>query len=147
MWTTLLRWAGANKLVLGAIAVVVALGALGFGIWKIREAGYDAGAAAVQARWDEQVREDEAQARRDERLVQRAVDAIGTRLSADLSQLRVTNTTINRRIVDEVRQVPVYSECRLTDSVWHDLNKLRAATSAGPAGGSGTAVPAPAADR
>jgi hypothetical protein len=147
MWLTLVRWIGAHRILLAAVAAGLLLGGLAWGIWAIRRDGYETGKAEVQARWDDAVREADKAARAEERLVQRAVDAIGTRLSADLSRLRIEHRTINRRIVDEVHSVPVYGECRLTERVWHDLNELRAATGAGAAGGSGTAVPAIAADR
>ena len=147
MWLTLVRWIGAHRILLAALAAGLLLGGLAWGIWAIRRDGYETGKAEVQARWDDAVREADKAARAEERLVQRAVDAIGTRLSADLSRLRIEHRTINRRIVDEVHSVPVYGECRLTERVWHDLNELRAATGAGAAGGSGTAVPAIAADR
>lgn len=147
MWLTLVRWIGAHRILLAAVAAGLLLGGLAWGIWAIRRDGYETGKAEVQARWDDAVREADKAARAEERLVQRAVDAIGTRLSADLSRLRIEHRTINRRIVDEVHSVPVYGECRLTERVWHDLNELRAATAAGAAGGSGTAVPAIATDR
>jgi hypothetical protein len=147
MWLTLVRWIGAHRILLAAVAAGLLLGGLAWWIWAIRRDGYETGKAEVQARWDDAVREADKAARAEERLVQRAVDAIGTRLSADLSRLRIEHRTINRRIVDEVHSVPVYGECRLTERVWHDLNELRAATGAGAAGGSGTAVPAIAADR
>jgi hypothetical protein len=120
---------------------------LGGGVWLIRDAGYEAGRAEVQARWDESVRNADRRARAEERLVQRAVDAIGARLTSDLSRLRVEHTTINKRIVDEVLSVPVYQHCVLTDGVWRSLNQLRAATDAGLAGGGGAAVSGIAADR
>lgn len=147
MWLTLVRWIGAHRILLAAVAAGLLLGGLAWGIWAIRRDGYETGKAEVQARWDEAVREADKTARAQERLVQRAVDAIGARLSADLSRLRIEHRTINRRIVDEVHSVPVYGECRLTERVWHDLNKLRAATGAGVAAGSGAAVPTIAADR
>lgn len=146
MWLSLLKWAGAHKIALGALAAVIAVAALAWGALVLRQAGYDAGAAAVQTRWDAAVRADEAEARADERLIQRAVDAIGGRLTADLSRLKIEHKTINRSIVDEVRTVPVYSECRVSDGLWHNLNQLRAATDPGAAGRGGDPVPAAAAD-
>lgn len=147
MWLTLVRWIGAHRILLAAAMVCVLLGGLAWGAWAIRQAGYEAGAAAVQARWDAAVREADRRARAEERLVQRAVDAIGARLSDDLSRLRIEHTTINRRIVDEVRNVPVYQSCMLTDGVWRQLNQLRAATDPGAAGGGGAAVPGAGAAR
>ena len=147
MWLTLVRWIGAHRILLAAVAAVLLLGGLAWGVWAIREDGYEAGKAEVQARWDGSVRQANERARAEERLVQRAVDAIGARLSADLSRLRIEHRTINRRIVDEVHSVPVYSECRLTERVWRGLNELRAATGPGAAAGSGAAGPAIAADR
>lgn len=147
MWLTLVRWIGAHRILLFAVALGLLLGGLAWGVWAIRQDGYETGKAEVQARWDEAVREAERRARAEERLVQRAVDAIGARLSADLSRLRIEHRTINRRIVDEVHSFPVYGECRLTERVWHDLNKLRAATGAGVAAGSSAAVSDAAADR
>jgi hypothetical protein len=147
MWLTLLRWIGAHRVALVVGAAVLVLGGLGWGIWSIRDAGYEAGRAEVRARWDESIRDADKRARAEERLVQRAVDAIGARLTSDLSKLRIEHTTINRRIVDEVLSVPVYQHCVLTDGVWRSLNQLRAATDAGLAGGSGAAVPGAAADR
>lgn len=147
MWLTLVRWIGAHRILLIVAAAAVLLGGLAWGVWAIREDGYDAGKAEVQARWDDAVREADRRAMAEERLVQRAVDAIGARLSADLSRLRIEHRTINRRIVDEVHSVPVYSECRLTERVWLGLNELRAATGPGVPAGSGAALPAVAADR
>jgi hypothetical protein len=147
MWLTLVRWIGAHPILLVVAAVCLVLGGLAWGVWAIREDGYEAGKAEVQARWDAAVREADRQARAEERLVQRAVDAIGARLSADLSRLRIEHRTINRRIVDEVHSVPVYRDCVLTERVWRGLNELRAATGSGPAAGGGAAVPAAAADR
>ncbi len=147
MWLTLVRWIGAHRILLFAVVVGLLLGGLAWGVWAIRQDGYETGKAEVQARWDETVRDAERRARAEERLVQRAVDAIGARLSADLSRLRIEHRTINRRIVDEVHSFPVYGECRLTERVWHDLNKLRAATGAGVAAGSSAAVSDAAADR
>ena len=147
MWLTLLRWVGARRVLLAVGAAVLVLGGLGWGVWLIRDAGYEAGRAEVQARWDESVRNADKRARAEERLVQRAVDAIGARLTSDLSRLRVEHTTINKRIVDEVLSVPVYQHCVLTDGVWRSLNQLRAATDAGLAGGGGAAVSGLAADR
>ena len=147
MWLTLVRWIGAHWIVLAAAAAVVLLGGLAWGVWAIRNDGYETGKAEVQARWDAAVRNADRRARAEERLVQHAVDAIGARLSADLSRLRIEHKTINRRIVDEVHSIPVYSECRLTERVWRGLNELRAATGPGAAAGSGAAMPAIAADR
>ncbi|MGE0668307.1 MAG: hypothetical protein AB7O49_17260 [Sphingomonadales bacterium] len=142
MWLTLVRWIGAHRILLFILAAGLLLGGLAWSLWCIRDAGYEAGRAEVQARWDEAEREADKRARADERLMQRAVDAIGARLSADLSRLRIEHRTINRRIVDEVRSVPVYQSCILTDVVWRHLNQLRAATDAGAVGGGGAAVPA-----
>jgi hypothetical protein len=146
MGLTLMRWIGAHRLALAAGAAALALALIGWGLWALWQAGHEAGRAEVQARWDDSLRLAEARARAEERLVQRAVDAIGARLSADLGRLRIEHTTINRRIVDEVRNVPVYGECRLTERVWRGLNQLRAATDPGAAGGGGAALPGAAAD-
>lgn len=135
------RWIG-----IGAAALAV-VGLIWWRVDAYGDARYKAGQADVQARWDDAVREADRQARADERLVQRAVDAIGARLSGDLSRLRIEHTTINRRIVDEVRNVPVYQSCVLTDGVWRQLNQLRAATDPGAAGGGGAAVPGAGAAR
>ncbi|MBI1181086.1 MAG: hypothetical protein GC201_11045 [Alphaproteobacteria bacterium] len=146
MWLMLLRWAGAHRVALGAGAAVVALAGLGWGLWAVREAGFEAGRAMVQARWDESVRREEARARAEERLVQRAVDAIGARLTIDLARIRTRSAIITKRIEDEVQRFPVYRECRLTDGVWRQLNQLHAATGAVAAGGGGAAVPEAGAD-
>jgi hypothetical protein len=146
MWFTLVRWIGVHRILLGALATLLVLGGIVWGLLSIRAAGYAAGEAAVQARWDAAARASERQARQDERLVQKAVDAIGARLSADLSRLRIQHATINRRIVDEVRNVPVYQSCMLTDGVWRQLNQLHAATGSGTAGGGGDAVSGAGAD-
>ncbi|MEN3976961.1 hypothetical protein [Emcibacter sp. SYSU 3D8] len=147
MWLTVLRWAGAHRVALAVAAAVLALAGIGWAVWSVRQAGYEAGKAEVQARWDEAGRAADQRARAEERLVQQAVDAIGARLSVDLARLRIEHRTINRRIVDEVHSVPVYSECRLTERVWRDLNHLRATTDPGASAGSGAAVPAVAAGR
>lgn len=147
MWLTLVRWIGAHRILLAAVSAGLLLGGLAWGVRAIRHDGYEDGRAEVQARWDAATREADRKARAEERLMQRAVDAIGARLSADLSRLRIEHRTINRRIVDEVHSIPVYGECRLTERVWHDLNQLRAATGAGLAAGGGTGVSAAAADR
>lgn len=140
MWLSLLRWIGAHRMALMAGAVVLVLGAAAWGLWRVHQTGYAAGVASVQARWDASAREAEKRARAEERLVQRAVDAIGARLTADLARIRIEHKTINRRIVDEVRSVPLYGECRLGQRVWDDLNTLRAATDTGTAGRGGDAV-------
>ena len=146
MFLTLVRWMGAHRILLAIIGAGALLGVLAWSVWAIRNDGYEVGRAEVQARWDEAVRMAEQRARAEERLVQRAVDAIGVRLSADLSRLRIEHRTINRRIVDEVRSVPVYSECHLSDGVWRQLNQLRAATDSGVTGGGGAAVSGAGAD-
>jgi gas vesicle protein len=138
------KFAGAA---VGAVLAVLVAGGLGVAAWQINDAAYERGEAANEAKHTAQDLADEKQARRDERLVQSAVDAIGGRLSLELRSLRIQHTTINKEIRDEVRTVPIYSECRISDGMWRRLNELRAATGAGAPAGSGGAVPGAPADR
>lgn len=146
MWLTWIRWAAAHRALLGAVGAAVLLGVLAWGLWAVRQAGYEAGRSAVQAAWDESVRQASERARADERSMQRTVDAVAARLSTDLADIRQKNGNLIREIEDEVQVVPVYGDCRLTDGVWRRLNELHAATGTGPTGGGGDPMPGPGAD-
>lgn len=118
----------------GAMRGWIAFGALALllvGSWGLYAKGARDGRAEVRAEWDKAVAADKAAARRDERRAQDLVNHVGARVASEIAKIRIEHTTITRTIRDEIKTVPVYSECILTDRVFDGLNRLRAATDPG----------------
>jgi hypothetical protein len=107
------------------------LAAIMVALYAVYARGHSNGSAEVQARWDKAVATDKAKALADERRAQGIVDQVGQRVADEVSKIRVEHTTITRTIRNEIKTVPVYSECILTDRVFNGLNQLRAATDTG----------------
>lgn len=120
----------------GAVVLGVVLG-----LWALHAHGVAQGRKEVQSKWDRANAMAEANAARDEALAARIVADVGAGFSAWVSGIKIEHTTINRTIENEVREIPVYSECVLTDGVFAALNRIRAATQhSAVAGGSGPPV-------
>lgn len=126
----------------GAAAALIFVAALA----GLHAHGIRQGRAEVQQKWDAAKAKTQAQAARDEAMAERIVAETSAALSARLAAIKIEHTTINRTIENEIREVPVYRECVVTDSVWNNLNRLRAATRAGPAAGDAAAMPGIGAD-
>lgn len=65
-----------------------------------------------------------ARSAREERLVQQATYAAATASAQAISAIRVTNTTIHQELQREIREKPVYLDCR------HSPDGLRAVNAA-----------------
>ncbi len=128
-----------SKALLGAVLTLVFVGALGGAWFKGRAAGM----AACEARHQAAERDALRWVMEAERRSAEIVADIDRRLSERLAQIRIEHTTINRTIEHEIREVPVYSECRLSQRVFDALQGLRAATHPATDGGADGTVHAP----
>lgn len=125
------------RFVLGAIVAAAIIG----GLWGLYAYGVATGRNEIQQQWSAANAEAKAQAARDEAMATRIVSDTAAALSSELANLKIQHTTIHRTIENEVREVPVYSECLITGRVFDGLNQLLAETAAGDAAGAAAAVP------
>lgn len=93
--------------------------------------GRSAGVAYCEVKWADQIGADKDRARADERRAQALADAIGQRITEEIGRIRIEHKTVREVIRDEVREVPVYSECHISQRLLDTLNTHRAATDPG----------------
>lgn len=119
-----------NKALYGVLALLAVAAALGLAHYH----GRALGAAECEQRWQARMNKDLTRAREDERRAQELADALGRRIHEEVAKIRIEHKTVKEVIRDEIREVPVYSECRVSDRVLQALNQHRAAADAGIAG-------------
>lgn len=87
--------------------------------------GRSDGREACEAKYLAAAMEAAERAREDERRAQDLADALGRRISDEISRIRIEHRTVQQTIRDEVREVPVYGECRISDRLLDALNAYR----------------------
>lgn len=119
-----MAWTVSRAAGIGAILVFVILAAVGSAWFQGRLAGKSACEAKHKAAADAAAE----QVRRLERQTADIIAGVDRRLAQRLAKIRIEHTTIHRTIEHEVREVPMYSECRISGRMLEQLNRLRAAT-------------------
>jgi len=109
------------RYVAGGIAVLIALGWLYSAVWN---RGYE----AADDKWKAAQRAAEAKAQADSWALVGNINALDVSLSADMAETQKARTLYRDRIRTVAVDVYRDRQCDLPDSVWNDLNAVRALT-------------------
>lgn len=77
----------------------------------------------------------EAEAARDERVAQQATASAAAAAASAISSIGVQHVRVTQQLEREVREVPVYRECRATAAGLRDINAALTGAEPEPAGG------------